>query len=147
MLNSSVSHLPPRTPPNMHQSTIDPSAKCLVQNLGGTGVGEICCENCRVFSSHAPLARVASVCISSSLSCACWKLFTNLAHPESRFLPPPILRFYYSRTTGLGHELGCRFSLVSLRLSSDHIGLLLLIRWHRIELELIMDTQCRSFLT
>src|SRR5579863_6139527 len=31
---------PPRTPPNMHQNTIDPDAKWLVQKYGGTSVGK-----------------------------------------------------------------------------------------------------------
>ena len=30
----------PRTPPNLHQNTADPSAKWLVQKFGGTSVGK-----------------------------------------------------------------------------------------------------------
>jgi len=31
---------PPKTPPNMHQNSIDPSAKWLVQKFGGTSIGK-----------------------------------------------------------------------------------------------------------
>jgi aspartate kinase len=31
---------PPKTPPNLHQNTIDPEAKWLVQKYGGTCVGK-----------------------------------------------------------------------------------------------------------
>lgn len=31
---------PPGTPPNLHQNTIDPDAKWLVQKYGGTSVGK-----------------------------------------------------------------------------------------------------------
>src|SRR5216684_4038620 len=31
---------PPSTPPNLHQNTIDPEAKWLVQKYGGTSVGK-----------------------------------------------------------------------------------------------------------
>ena len=38
--SSSLSPSPPRTPPNLHQNTIDPEAKWLVQKYGGTCVGK-----------------------------------------------------------------------------------------------------------
>jgi hypothetical protein len=38
--SSSSSFSGPSTPPNMHQNTIDPSAKWLVQKFGGTSVGK-----------------------------------------------------------------------------------------------------------
>lgn len=38
--SSSTPSSPPRTPPNLHQNTIDPSAKWLVQKFGGTSVGK-----------------------------------------------------------------------------------------------------------
>lgn len=34
----------PRTPPNMHQNTIDPAAKWLVQKYGGTSVGKFAAQ-------------------------------------------------------------------------------------------------------
>ena len=38
---SSTSSLsPPRTPPNLHQNSIDPESKWLVQKYGGTSVGK-----------------------------------------------------------------------------------------------------------
>ena len=39
-LSSVESPPPPRTPPSMHQNTIDPDAKWLVQKYGGTSVGK-----------------------------------------------------------------------------------------------------------
>ena len=38
--SSSLSSSPPRTPPNLHQNSIDPAAKWLVQKFGGTSVGK-----------------------------------------------------------------------------------------------------------
>jgi hypothetical protein len=38
--SSSSSSSPPSTPPNLHQNTIDPSAKWLVQKFGGTTIGK-----------------------------------------------------------------------------------------------------------
>jgi aspartate kinase len=37
---SSLESTPPSTPPNLHQNSIDPSAKWLVQKYGGTSVGK-----------------------------------------------------------------------------------------------------------
>ena len=37
---SSPDSLPPQTPPNLHQNTIDPNARWLVQKFGGTSVGK-----------------------------------------------------------------------------------------------------------
>ena len=34
----------PRTPPNMHQNTIDPAATWLVQKYGGTSVGKFAAQ-------------------------------------------------------------------------------------------------------
>lgn len=39
-LSSPSTSSPPHTPPNLHQNTMDPSAKWLVQKYGGTSVGK-----------------------------------------------------------------------------------------------------------
>jgi aspartate kinase len=39
-LSSESESPPPVTPPNLHQNTLDPSAKWLVQKYGGTSVGK-----------------------------------------------------------------------------------------------------------
>ena len=43
-LSSAQSARGPRTPPNMHQNTIDPAAKWLVQKYGGTSVGKFAAQ-------------------------------------------------------------------------------------------------------
>lgn len=42
--SSSSESPPPRTPPNLHQNSIDPSAKWVVQKYGGTSVGKYAVE-------------------------------------------------------------------------------------------------------
>jgi aspartate kinase len=39
-LSSIETSPPPSTPPNLHQNTIDPEAKWVVQKYGGTSVGK-----------------------------------------------------------------------------------------------------------
>ncbi|TFY69330.1 hypothetical protein EVG20_g3188 [Dentipellis fragilis] len=58
-LSRSPSPSPPRTPPNLHQNTIDPAAQWLVQKYGGTSVGKFVDKiageivPCVLFSIHS----------------------------------------------------------------------------------------------
>ena len=45
---------PPKTPPNLHQNTIDPEAKWLVQKYGGTSVGKFGVKIADIVSYVAP---------------------------------------------------------------------------------------------
>lgn len=58
---------PPRTPPNLHQNTIDPSAKWLVQKYGGTSVGKFAVKIAQdIVSSYLDEHKVAIVCSARS---------------------------------------------------------------------------------
>jgi len=66
---SSPDSPPPQTPPNLHQNTIDPDARWLVQKYGGTSVGKfavkIACDivsSVSQFSHHvAPIYQPCSL--------------------------------------------------------------------------------------
>ncbi|KAG6857043.1 hypothetical protein H0H87_010397 [Tephrocybe sp. NHM501043] len=58
---SSKSPTPPRTPPNLHQNTTDPSARWLVQKFGGTSVGKFAikiAEDIVAFVSPSCLSKI-----------------------------------------------------------------------------------------
>ncbi|KAF7338735.1 hypothetical protein MSAN_02195800 [Mycena sanguinolenta] len=63
---SSSSELP-RTPPNLHQNSIDPSSRWLVQKFGGTSVGKFPVNIARdIVSSYIDSNKVAVVCSARS---------------------------------------------------------------------------------
>ncbi|KAF8520926.1 aspartate kinase [Hysterangium stoloniferum] len=58
---------PPSTPPNLHQNTMDPSAKWLVQKYGGTSVGKFAVKIAEeIIPSYLDQHRVAIVCSARS---------------------------------------------------------------------------------
>ncbi|KIJ63048.1 hypothetical protein HYDPIDRAFT_176137 [Hydnomerulius pinastri MD-312] len=58
---------PPSTPPNLHQNTIDPSARWLVQKFGGTSVGKFAVQIAKnIVSSYVDQHKVAIVCSARS---------------------------------------------------------------------------------
>ncbi|KAN0085735.1 Aspartate/glutamate/uridylate kinase [Tylopilus felleus] len=64
---SSLSTSPPSTPPNLHQNTIDPSARWLVQKFGGTSVGKFAVQIAKdIVSNHIDQHKVAIVCSARS---------------------------------------------------------------------------------
>ncbi|KAJ7255386.1 hypothetical protein C8J57DRAFT_1346351 [Mycena rebaudengoi] len=64
---SSLSSSPPRTPPNLHQNSIDPSSKWLVQKFGGTSVGKFAVNIAKdIVSSYIDSNKVAVVCSARS---------------------------------------------------------------------------------
>ncbi|TFK41417.1 Aspartate/glutamate/uridylate kinase [Crucibulum laeve] len=65
--SSSISSSPPRTPPNLHQNSIDPSAKWLVQKFGGTSVGKFAVKIAEdIVSNYIDQNKVAIVCSARS---------------------------------------------------------------------------------
>ncbi|KAI0698046.1 aspartate kinase [Cerioporus squamosus] len=57
----------PRTPPNMHQNTIDPAAKWLVQKYGGTSVGKFATKIAEeIIPEYLDQHKVAIVCSARS---------------------------------------------------------------------------------
>ncbi|KAJ7746442.1 Aspartate/glutamate/uridylate kinase [Mycena maculata] len=58
---------PPRTPPNLHQNSIDPSSRWLVQKFGGTSVGKFAVNIAKdIVSSYIDSNKVAVVCSARS---------------------------------------------------------------------------------
>ncbi|KAF8217697.1 Aspartate/glutamate/uridylate kinase [Mycena galopus ATCC 62051] len=65
--SSSLSPSPPRTPPNLHQNSIDPSSRWLVQKFGGTSVGKFAVNIARdIVSGYIDSNKVAIVCSARS---------------------------------------------------------------------------------
>jgi aspartate kinase len=69
--SSSLSPTPPSsvpmTPPNMHQNTIDPAAKWLVQKFGGTSVGKFATKIAGdIVANYIDQHKVAIVCSARS---------------------------------------------------------------------------------
>ncbi|KAJ7089197.1 Aspartate/glutamate/uridylate kinase [Mycena belliarum] len=65
--SSSKSSSPPRTPPNLHQNSIDPSSRWLVQKFGGTSVGKFAVNIARdIVPSYIDSNKVAIVCSARS---------------------------------------------------------------------------------
>ncbi|GBE87347.1 Probable aspartokinase [Sparassis crispa] len=65
--NSLSSESSPSTPPNMHQNTIDPAAKWLVQKFGGTSVGKFAVKIAEdIVSEYVDQHKVAIVCSARS---------------------------------------------------------------------------------
>ncbi|KAF8970456.1 Aspartate/glutamate/uridylate kinase [Flammula alnicola] len=65
--SSSRSSSPPKTPPNLHQNSIDPDAKWLVQKFGGTSVGKFAVKIAEdVVSNYIDNHKVAIVCSARS---------------------------------------------------------------------------------
>ncbi|KAI0646543.1 aspartate kinase [Trametes meyenii] len=57
----------PRTPPNMHQNTVDPAAKWLVQKYGGTSVGKFAAKIAEdIIPEYLDQHKVAIVCSARS---------------------------------------------------------------------------------
>ncbi|KAG6379561.1 Aspartate/glutamate/uridylate kinase [Boletus reticuloceps] len=64
---STPSTSPPSTPPNLHQNTIDPCARWLVQKFGGTSVGKFAVQIARdIVSNYIDRHKVAIVCSARS---------------------------------------------------------------------------------
>ncbi|KAG6813262.1 hypothetical protein H0H92_012676 [Tricholoma furcatifolium] len=64
---SSNSSSLPRTPPNLHQNTIDPSAQWLVQKFGGTSVGKFAVKIAEdIVANYIDQHKVAIVCSARS---------------------------------------------------------------------------------
>ncbi|KDQ60047.1 hypothetical protein JAAARDRAFT_32418 [Jaapia argillacea MUCL 33604] len=58
---------PPRTPPNLHQNSIDPDAKWLVQKYGGTSVGKFAVKIARdIVSNYLDQHKLVIVCSARS---------------------------------------------------------------------------------
>ncbi|KAL0957999.1 hypothetical protein HGRIS_000174 [Hohenbuehelia grisea] len=65
--SSTQSNSPPRTPPNLHQNTIDPAATWLVQKFGGTSVGKFAVQIAKnIVSNYIDQHKVAIVCSARS---------------------------------------------------------------------------------
>ncbi|EAU81349.2 hypothetical protein CC1G_11606 [Coprinopsis cinerea okayama7 len=65
--SSPDSFSPPRTPPNLHQNSIDPSTKWLVQKFGGTSVGKFPVKIATdVVASYLDNHKLAIVCSARS---------------------------------------------------------------------------------
>ncbi|KAJ3535829.1 hypothetical protein NMY22_g6309 [Coprinellus aureogranulatus] len=65
--SSMGSYSPPMTPPNLHQNTIDPAAKWLVQKYGGTSVGKFAVKIARdIVSTYLDQHKLAIVCSARS---------------------------------------------------------------------------------
>ncbi|KAJ8508752.1 hypothetical protein ONZ45_g8993 [Pleurotus djamor] len=65
--SSSLSSSPPSTPSNLHQNTIDPSARWLVQKFGGTSVGKFPVQIAsNIVSNYIDQHKVAIVCSARS---------------------------------------------------------------------------------
>ncbi|KAJ6606689.1 Aspartate/glutamate/uridylate kinase [Mycena sp. CBHHK59/15] len=65
--SSSLSSSPPLTPPNLHQNSIDPASRWLVQKFGGTSVGKFAVTIARdIVSSYIDSNKVAVVCSARS---------------------------------------------------------------------------------
>ncbi|KAJ2913805.1 hypothetical protein MD484_g6618, partial [Candolleomyces efflorescens] len=65
--SSQGSYSPPRTPPNLHQNTIDPEAKWLVQKYGGTSVGKFPVKIARdIVANYLDNHKLAIVCSARS---------------------------------------------------------------------------------
>ncbi|THH05647.1 hypothetical protein EW146_g9846, partial [Bondarzewia mesenterica] len=65
--SSSSSFSPPSTPPNLHQNSIDPAAKWLVQKYGGTSVGKFAAKIAQdIVPDYLDQHKLAIVCSARS---------------------------------------------------------------------------------
>ncbi|KAF5389781.1 hypothetical protein D9757_006015 [Collybiopsis confluens] len=65
--SSGLSYSPPKTPSNLHQNSIDPDSKWLVQKFGGTSVGKFPVQIAnQVVSEYIDSYKVAVVCSARS---------------------------------------------------------------------------------
>ncbi|KAF9067065.1 Aspartate/glutamate/uridylate kinase [Rhodocollybia butyracea] len=65
--SSGHSFSPPKTPPNLHQNSIDPDSKWLVQKFGGTSVGKFPVQIAKeIVSKYIDSNKVALVCSARS---------------------------------------------------------------------------------
>ncbi|KIK90852.1 hypothetical protein PAXRUDRAFT_831320 [Paxillus rubicundulus Ve08.2h10] len=89
--SSSCPTSPPSTPPNLHQNTIDPEARWLVQKFGGTSIGKFAVQIAKnIVSTYIDQHKVAIVCSARSGSTKALGT-TNLllrAASEARQRPP-----------------------------------------------------------
>ncbi|KAI0318786.1 Aspartate/glutamate/uridylate kinase [Amylostereum chailletii] len=66
-LSSRATPSPPRTPPNLHQNSIDPAAQWLVQKYGGTSVGKFAAKIAReIVPQYLDQHKLAIVCSARS---------------------------------------------------------------------------------
>lgn len=87
---SSPESPPPRTPPNLHQNTIDPDARWLVQKFGGTSVGKFAVKIARdIVSNYIDNNKVAVVCSARSGSTKALGTTNLLLKASSEALPRP----------------------------------------------------------
>ncbi|KAF8804599.1 aspartate kinase [Phlegmacium glaucopus] len=87
--SSSLSSSPPRTPPNLHQNSIDPDARWLVQKFGGTSVGKFAVKIAEdIVSNYIDGHKVAIVCSARSGSTKALGTTTLLLRAASEALKP-----------------------------------------------------------
>ncbi|KAF9226234.1 aspartate kinase [Gyrodon lividus] len=80
----------PTTPPNLHQNTIDPSARWLVQKFGGTSVGKFSVQIAKnIVSSYVDQHKVAIVCSARSGSTKALGTTNLLLRAASEAKKPP----------------------------------------------------------
>ncbi|XP_006463701.1 hypothetical protein AGABI2DRAFT_208605 [Agaricus bisporus var. bisporus H97] len=90
--SSSSSFSGPSTPPNLHQNTIDPAAKWLVQKFGGTSVGKFAVNIAEdIVSNYIDQHKVALVCSARSGSTKALGTTNLLLRASSEALQRPNL--------------------------------------------------------
>ncbi|KAF9788353.1 Aspartate/glutamate/uridylate kinase [Thelephora terrestris] len=92
---SSPDSPPPKTPPNLHQNTIDPDARWLVQKFGGTSVGKFSVKIARdIVSNYIDNHKVAVVCSARSGSSKALGTTNLLLKASSQALRVPATSTY-----------------------------------------------------
>ncbi|KAF8156856.1 aspartate kinase [Crassisporium funariophilum] len=87
--SSSLSSSPPHTPPNLHQNSIDPEAKWLVQKFGGTSVGKFAVKIAEdIVANYIDNHKVAIVCSARSGSTKALGTTNLLLRAASEALQP-----------------------------------------------------------
>ncbi|KAJ7793425.1 aspartate kinase [Mycena olivaceomarginata] len=101
---SSVSSSPPpSTPPNLHQNSIDPSSRWLVQKFGGTSVGKFAANIARdIVSGYIDSNKVAIVCSARSGSTKALGTTNLLLRAASETLKRPNARSGYTTPVSNG---------------------------------------------
>lgn len=107
---------PPSTPPNLHQNTIDPEAKWLVQKYGGTSVGKFAlqiAENIVPYACFSLLSNRA-IKISCFLAVTTWtntnsRLSARRVQVQlKRWAPPTFSSVPHPKLSGVHHRRLCR---------------------------------------
>ncbi|TFK22168.1 aspartate kinase [Coprinopsis marcescibilis] len=85
----SASYSPPRTPPNLHQNSINPSSKWLIQKFGGTSVGKFPTKIATdIVANYLDNNKVAIVCSARSGSTKALGTTSLLLKAASEALSP-----------------------------------------------------------